>query len=57
MIDFSRLTPAAVVVIVAILGLAGWLCYLDRSAIPALLGALGIVGTTAVHSLRAPGAP
>lgn len=52
--DLSRLTWPAVVVILALAGLAAWGFYLDHSAIPIVLGALGIVGTTAVHSLRAP---
>lgn len=42
-----NLTWPTVVIIVALVGLAAWLCYLDRSAIPAILGTLGVVATQA----------
>ncbi len=57
----ARLTPAASAVIVALIALVGWGFYLDRSVIhmvvDAALAILGLLGTTAVHSLRKPRDP
>lgn len=52
--NLDRLTWQAVVVVLALVTLTGWGFYLDHSTVTVVLGALGAVGTLAVHSVRTP---